>query len=126
MRERLVPYLAEQARSGTERGLPLMRSLALVFPDDARIWAYPYEYMLGDALLVAPVTEPGRGNWTAYLPVGEWVDVWTGQGHQGPGEVRTEAPLCQIPVWCAREAWGSLSHVFAPELLGALRPGPST
>jgi len=117
LRERLVPYLAEQTRAAIARDLPLMRSLALMFPNDQNVWAYPHQYMLGDALLVAPVTEPDGCSWTGYLPVGRWVDVWTGQQHVGPQELRRAVPLHRIPVWCTEEAWGSLSHVFARESL---------
>ena len=44
-------------------GLPLLRHLALVYPDDPRAWEEQQEYMLGDDLLVAPVV--GRAPRTA-------------------------------------------------------------
>jgi 1,3-alpha-isomaltosidase len=113
LRERLVPYLAEQARYSIQRDLPLMRSLALVFPEDRQIWDYPYQFMLGDSLLVAPVTQPGARQLSVYLPVGRWVDVWTGQDAFGPQEIQRDAPLEEIPAWCRQQAWGSLRPVFA-------------
>jgi alpha-glucosidase (family GH31 glycosyl hydrolase) len=113
LRERLVPYLSEQTKSGIERGLPLMRSLALVFPEDPEIWDHPYQFMLGDAILVAPVTQPNPGTWTAHLPAGHWIDVWTGQESEGPREVSCEAALDRIPAWSTRQAWDQLSQIFA-------------
>lgn len=47
IRDRLVGYLAEQYHAGVDRGLPLMRALALHWPDDRRIWSHPYQYLLG-------------------------------------------------------------------------------
>jgi alpha-glucosidase (family GH31 glycosyl hydrolase) len=39
LRERLVPYLAGQAKSSIDQNLPLIRSLALIFPADRQIVA---------------------------------------------------------------------------------------
>ena len=50
-------------------GKPVMRPLFLDFEED-----YPgsynndYQYMFGDDLLVAPVTEPAMSEWKVYLP----------------------------------------------------------
>ena len=50
-------------------GKPVMRPLFLDFEED-----YPgsynndYQYMFGDDILVAPVTEPRVAEWTVYLP----------------------------------------------------------
>ncbi|NTW41417.1 MAG: glycoside hydrolase family 31, partial [Cellulomonadaceae bacterium] len=55
LRERLVPYLAREAAKAVGGGLPLMRGLFLVDPDDALGWEWPAEFMLGDDLLVHPV-----------------------------------------------------------------------
>jgi hypothetical protein len=57
--ERLVPYLAAQARVSIATGAPLMRPLYLDVADDARIREFPLQWMLGRDLLVAPVLEEG-------------------------------------------------------------------
>jgi 1,3-alpha-isomaltosidase len=110
LREALVPYLTEQAHAGIARGLPLMRPLCLSHPRDAQAWAYPFQYMLGDHLLVAPVTAPGATTSTVHLPAGEWVDVWTGRTVGGAAQVEAAAPVDRIPVWCTREGWPALRH----------------
>ena len=46
--------------STTASGMPLMRHLALAFPDDPLATARADEYLLGRDLLVAPVMQPGR------------------------------------------------------------------
>ncbi|HYU18938.1 MAG TPA: DUF2079 domain-containing protein [Chloroflexota bacterium] len=95
----LVPYLYSQARIAAETGLPIMRHLALIAPNDPRAWAEEYEYTLGDDLLVAPVLEEGSRLRTLYLPAGTWVDWWTGQFWEGGRTVTVDAPLDQIPIF---------------------------
>ncbi|WP_066361412.1 glycoside hydrolase family 31 protein [Herbidospora mongoliensis] len=111
LRERLVPYLTEQAAVAVRGGKPLMRGL---FFDhmERELWSYPLQFKLGDALLVVPVTTPGATDVAAYLPSGEWVDVWTGEVLPGGREVTLPAPIERPPVLCASEHWPRLRGVF--------------
>jgi 1,3-alpha-isomaltosidase len=115
-RDRLVPYLVAQARLAVERSLPLMRALFFEWPDDPVIWDFPYQYLLGDDLLVAPVVRPGVEHWDVYLPAGEWVDAWRGSRFTGPAHVSVPAPLDEIPVFVRASAPASLR-----DLLGRIR-----
>ncbi len=112
LRERLVPYLAEQAGIAVERGLPLMRPLFFDHGHDARVWDHPLQFLLGDALLVAPVTEPGVRQWSTYLPPGDWVDVWTGEPTAGGRPVTRDVPRSIVPVYCRADRWADLAVVF--------------
>jgi alpha-glucosidase (family GH31 glycosyl hydrolase) len=112
-RERLVPYLAEQARVAVTTDRPLMRPLFFEHPSDPEVWARPLQWMLGDDLLVAPVTEPGSTSWDAYLPAGDWVDVRSGQPSAGGRVVRTDVALTDVPVWCRASAWDRRGGLFA-------------
>ncbi|GAA2360745.1 TIM-barrel domain-containing protein [Dactylosporangium salmoneum] len=103
LRERLVPYLAEQAARAVETGWPLLRSVCLTDPSDPLAWSHPFEYRLGDDLLVAPVVEPGALTRAAYLPPGRWLDLRTGEAVDGGREVVVPAPLEEIPIWCRYE-----------------------
>ncbi len=115
LRERLVPYLAEQGRRSAETSRPLMRALCFDWPDDPAVWDHPFQYLLGDDLLVAPVTEPGTTSLEVYLPAGRWIDAWTGTPLTGPRLVRREVPLDSIPVFIREGAAGSLLPLFAEE-----------
>ncbi|PSL02710.1 galactose mutarotase-like protein [Haloactinopolyspora alba] len=115
LRERLVDYLAEQARVSVRESRPLMRGLFFDHPGDPSVWRYPLQFKLGDALLVAPVAEPGVDDAVVYLPEGRWVDVWTGTHHAGPGEVTLPAPLDQPPVVCRADRWPQLRAAFADQ-----------
>ncbi len=121
LRERLVPYLAEQARRSIETGRPLMRALAFEWPDDPASWDHPYEYLLGDDLLVAPVVEPGTDRRTVYLPAGDWVDVWTDERIEGGGVVERDTPLHAIPVYSRGEP--ALAEELRRELTSVAIPG---
>ena len=103
LRESLVPYLVDQSRRAVEASKPLMRAMFFEVAEDEEIWNWPRQYFLGDSLLVAPVTQPGVGSWSLYLPSGEWVDAWSGQQHAGRVNVQRVTPLEEIPVYVRAE-----------------------
>jgi alpha-D-xyloside xylohydrolase len=78
--------------------MPVMRAMALVFPGDRVARGFEMQYMLGPALLVAPVVEPG-GKVLYYLPKGEWFDIWEETWVEGPQVVERQMPLDRIPVF---------------------------
>lgn len=117
VRERLVPYLTEQARVSVATAQPLMRSLLFEWADDARTWEFPFQYLLGDDLLVAPVVEPrgaadASGTWPVFVPAGDWVDAWTGAAVEGPVIVERIVPLDEIPVYVRVQAWAARRSIF--------------
>jgi alpha-glucosidase (family GH31 glycosyl hydrolase) len=88
-----------------------MRAL-FVDHDDPAVWEFPYQYMFGDALLVAPVCWEGVTELSLYLPQGEWVDAWTGQQHAGGRTVTRDVPVDIIPVYVRAERAADLADVF--------------
>jgi alpha-glucosidase (family GH31 glycosyl hydrolase) len=115
LRERLVPYLAQEARRAVATGEPLMRPLFFDVPAASGAFAHPYQWMLGDELLVAPVVEEGADAVRAWLPDGEWVDAFRGTRHAG-GVVEREVPLDEVAVWIRAGAAERLSPLFRAEL----------
>ncbi|UCE20240.1 MAG: DUF5110 domain-containing protein [Gemmatimonadota bacterium] len=77
LRYRLLPYIYTMAYRNMSVGLPLARPLVLEYPDDPEVVNLGWEYLWGDDILVAPVTEEGATSKTVYLPRGEWIDYWT-------------------------------------------------
>jgi len=112
LRERLVPYLAEQGARSISTGKPLMRALCFEIDDDDRIWDFPEQYFLGDDLLVVPVSEPGARSWRVYLPPGQWADVWTGEVLEGADIVERDISLDRIPVFVTAARAKALSPLF--------------
>jgi alpha-glucosidase (family GH31 glycosyl hydrolase) len=111
LRERLIPYLSDQAALSITRSLPLMRPLFFV-TDDERVWQHELQWMLGDDLLVAPVVVPGAESVPVFLPDGAWVDAWTGERVDGGTVVDRAVPIDQIPVYVRAAGWSRLAAVF--------------
>ena len=86
LRYRLLPYLYSAAHVANRTGLPMMRAMPLVAPDDPRSDELLLQYMLGEWLLTSAFTD------TVYLPAGRWIDYWTGDVHDGPADLRYEPP----------------------------------
>ena len=79
---RLMPYLWSVAEQAHEKGIPMMRAMLLEFPEDPTTSFLDRQYMLGNALLVAPVlSEDNRC--TYYLPEGMWTHFFTGERKEG-------------------------------------------
>jgi alpha-D-xyloside xylohydrolase len=97
-RYRLIPYLHDCAVEASQTGMPVMRAMPLVFPQEKTSWGFEEQYMLGPSLLVAPVTKSG-GCVEVYLPKGGWYDIWTGERLQGPASINYQAPLNQLPIF---------------------------
>jgi phosphoglycerate dehydrogenase-like enzyme len=96
-----------------------MRALMFDWPHDERIWDFPLQYLLGDELLVAPVTSEGASTWRVYLPAGDWVDVWTGKAVTGNAVLTRDVPIDVIPVYCRAAAWDSLALAFNPGMVSS-------
>jgi len=101
-RERLVPYLATLARKAATEAEPLVRPLAWDFPDWRPGWREDLTHMLGRAILVAPVVEPGATIRPVRLPPGRWLELTTGLVHDGDQQIPAAAPL-GTPCWFLRE-----------------------
>lgn len=102
LRYRLFPYLYTLARETYDKGLPMTRPLMIEFEEDENCNRnqYPYEYMLGSRMLVAPVWHGGN-TMQVYLPAGaEWVDFFTGEIHGGGREIAVDiSDLEYFPVF---------------------------
>lgn len=99
LRMRLMPYLYTLAWEASQRGWPLVRPLWWAHPEEADLWAVDDAFLLGEALLVAPVTEPGATTRRVRFPPGRWYDFWAGQVYEGGGLQPVAAPLERIPLF---------------------------
>ncbi|MDR0283344.1 MAG: glycoside hydrolase family 31 [Propionibacteriaceae bacterium] len=115
VRERLVGYLAEQARRTLATSRPLLRPLFFDHPDDPAIWEHPVQWTLGDHILVAPVLAPGQTAWPVYLPAGHWIDAWTGEPHEGRRVITAHVPRHHAPAYVDAGQWPTLQAVFRGE-----------
>jgi len=113
LRYRLLPYLYSAFFHASESGDPIARPLVYDFQQDRRARETDDAYLLGDALLVAPVYEPGRTKREVYLPKGTWFDWDTDERYSGGQFIIAEAPLDRIPLF-ARGGYIIPTYVSAP------------
>jgi len=99
LRYRILPYLYTLAWESAQTGIPLLRPMFWLSPEDPSSWDIQDQFLLGNDLLVAPVTEPGVEQRMVSLPPGLWYSFWDDQSYAGPGEVPIEVFLEQIPVF---------------------------
>lgn len=98
-RYQLLPYLYGRLDEMARDGTPMMRPLLWHYPNDPTAVACNDQFLLGDAMLVAPVLRQGATARSVYLPRGEWFDFWTGQRFDGGGHWVAHAPLDVIPIY---------------------------
>ncbi len=97
-RERLRPYFVTLAHLARRTGAPYVRPVWWGTPEERRLRDCEDAFLLGDALLVAPVLECGADRRAVRLPRGRWYDTATGAAYEGPGQILLEAPQGRIPV----------------------------
>jgi alpha-D-xyloside xylohydrolase len=99
LRERLRPYLADLMDEAHDSGAPPMRPVFWEFPHEPANWDIDDQFMLGPALLIAPVLEAGERQRQIAFPEGaEWICAWTGRA-VSRDETRWPAPIDRIPVF---------------------------
>lgn len=83
LKYRLMPYIYAQAMRSSAEGHPMLRTLFFEFPEDPTSWLIEDQYLLGEALLVAPLFEDGAKGRQVYVPPGTWIDYQTGRVYEG-------------------------------------------
>jgi alpha-glucosidase (family GH31 glycosyl hydrolase) len=105
LRYRLLPYILAAADETCATGVPIMRHMALEFPDEPNVHTLDDQYMLGADLLVAPVLKEGATGRRVYLPAGTWTELENpARTYKGPAFVEVNAPLGRIPVFVRQGA----------------------
>ena len=98
LRYRLLPYLYGTAIECVRRSLPMARPLVVEYQDDPNTWNIADQWLLGDALLVAPILEDSNRR-AVYLPAGVWTDWWTGERLPGGRWFEVTAGLETLPLY---------------------------
>jgi alpha-D-xyloside xylohydrolase len=99
LRYRLLPYTYSLAWRTTSESYTPMRPLVMDFRTDPVAADVGDQFMYGPAFLVNPVTAAGATSRTMYLPVGRWLDFWSGQALSGAKWISASAPLNRIPLY---------------------------
>lgn len=101
-RMRLLPYLYTLFHAASSSGAPLARPLFFADPEDRALRNVDDAFLLGDALLVAPVIERGARARSVPLPRargGAWYAFPDGCERLAPGTALVSAPIGTTPVF---------------------------
>lgn len=102
LRYEMAPYIYTASRQAYDTGVSLMRPLYYVWPEQPQAYAAKGEYMFGDDMLVAPVTQPakdGVATVSIWLPPGRWYDRNRGELAEGGRTITRDYALDEIPVF---------------------------
>ena len=99
IREKLRPYLWQEAQACVKAGRPMMAHLCVDYQQDPQVWKIHDEYMLGRELLVAPIVCEGQAGRRVYLPEGKWTDFFSGASYSGKQYIYRACGLDEIPVF---------------------------
>lgn len=95
----LWPYFRAAAKEAYDTGLPIMRQLALVTPDDPAAWTMKDQYFLGPSLLVAPVLVEGATSRSVHFPPGSWLPFFESDPIEGGRDATVEIPVTEAGVF---------------------------
>jgi alpha-glucosidase (family GH31 glycosyl hydrolase) len=99
---KLFPYLYSLAIEASRTGRPIILHPALLWPNQAELYKIEDAWMMGEALYVAPVIQPGLTRREVILPPGEWWDLSENQAVRGPARITVEAPFGKTPRFLRR------------------------
>lgn len=99
IRFNLLPYIYSEATKSAATGIPMMRAMALEYPEDTNTHHLDAQYMFGDSLLIAPIVDQGATTKSIYLPGGEWIDFFWGAQRPGNQTISYYAGVDDIPVF---------------------------
>ena len=100
----LVPYIYTMCRQAHETGISLCRPMYYDYPEANEAYTYKNEYMFGDNLLIAPITQPiAQGEKYSqvdvWLPEGKWLELATGTMLQGGATFKRPFSIDEYPVY---------------------------
>lgn len=100
LRYRLMPYIYSNLYEATQSGQPLMRTLAIDYTHDDKVYHGEFEsqYQFGKAFLIMPF-ESTKHYGKVYFPRGRWYDLWTGEVKQGNREEMIGVQYSKLPIY---------------------------
>lgn len=99
IRYRLLPYLYTLAWDAHREGTPPVRPLFWADPKEPSLWDIDDAYLLGEALLIAPILEEGIQTRSVILPPGNWYSYWDDYLHIGSTRLGVDASDDTIPIF---------------------------
>jgi alpha-D-xyloside xylohydrolase len=111
----LAEYTHDHVQIAHETGMPVIRPLFIVFPEQEEAWVDWQTFMYGKDILVSTIWEKGKETHTCYLPTGEkWIDAWNTKNiYEGGQKIEIETPIYKIPIFIRKGSNISLGDLNA-------------
>ena len=93
LRDQLRPYTRKSMDAASQAGVPVMRPMFFDYPEDEVCYTLGEQYMFGDDILFAPITQRGQTEKRVYLPKGEWIFVRDNTEYKGGAWYEIKAEL---------------------------------
>lgn len=99
-RYKLLPYIYSTFYESTQDGLPVVRSLAINYSFDPKVYASEFEnqYLFGKSFMITPF-ESTKDYGKVYFPAGNWYDLYTDEKHGGNREEVLPLTISKLPVF---------------------------
>ncbi|XP_018401023.1 PREDICTED: uncharacterized family 31 glucosidase KIAA1161 [Cyphomyrmex costatus] len=98
LRESYVTRILNAMQQAIDNGTPVNPPIWWIDPLDSEAHKINDEYLLGESILVAPITEEGVESRNIYLPKGSWLDMNQEKTYEGPIWLENYyAPLSVLP-----------------------------
>jgi len=96
----LLPLWYTLLYEASTTGMPIIRPMFVVCPDDEKVYEMDDQFFVGNSLLVKPIVEEGQTSTEVYFSGNEiYYDYFTFEQIRGSNKIRIKAPLNKIPVF---------------------------
>lgn len=102
-RHKLIPYIFSMDHRCHRENLALCEPMYYAYPNEQSAYTVPNQYMFGSELIICPITSPqnrenGMGSVKAWIPDGEYTDIFTLEKYRGSQTITLNRELYTIPV----------------------------
>ncbi|CAG8540535.1 11107_t:CDS:10, partial [Funneliformis mosseae] len=96
----LLPFWYTLFQEASTDGMPIIRPMFVIFPNEEETFSMEDQYFVGNSLLVKPITSQGQTSTEIYFSRNEvFYDYYTFKKVKGSGKVKVIAPINKIPVF---------------------------
>ncbi len=100
----MQPYIYTESRRTYDTGVAFLHPLYYDWPEAPDAYDRRDEYMFGNEMLVAPVSQPVAkdsdiAKMSIWLPKGDWIEWQTGRHFRGPVAINRDFSIRQVPVY---------------------------
>jgi alpha-glucosidase len=99
LRYKLIPYLYTLTWETSQTGIPPVRPIFWADPQNQNLWDVEDEFLLGNAILIAPIVHEKAQSRQVILPSGNWYSFWDDKKYIGPTIIDVSLSLETIPIF---------------------------